>query len=241
MAALYYLPFQCGMSLHFRFSGQSIPNRAEIKDLYGVKIFFDPVSTAKRIEKAKILAEKIVADSSSAIETLDAIDSIVYHIAAHEVGHAIYGLDHVRKVIKAETKTLLEEPRAELTALFTMNLLFKNKVITESQLASHLKSFAIQDLRRYESFESSATRPYTISAINTYKVYEKTGYVTLTNDKIVFDDNRAPQVLNILSDQFKDILKAEDELNGQALEDILTEMQEETTLTKYLVWAFKAN
>ena len=27
MAAIYYLPFLCGANLHFRFSGQSIPNR----------------------------------------------------------------------------------------------------------------------------------------------------------------------------------------------------------------------
>ena len=29
-AAIYYLPFHTGMSLHFRFSGQSIPNRPEV-------------------------------------------------------------------------------------------------------------------------------------------------------------------------------------------------------------------
>lgn len=27
LAAIYYLPFQCGVNLYFRFSGQSIPNR----------------------------------------------------------------------------------------------------------------------------------------------------------------------------------------------------------------------
>jgi hypothetical protein len=27
LAAIYYLPFQCGVNLFFRFSGQSIPNR----------------------------------------------------------------------------------------------------------------------------------------------------------------------------------------------------------------------
>ena len=29
MAAIYYLPFQCAVSLYFRFSGQSIPNRCK--------------------------------------------------------------------------------------------------------------------------------------------------------------------------------------------------------------------
>lgn len=39
-----------------------------------------------------------------------------YHVAVHETGHAIYSLDSVRDVIRVSTKTLLEEPRAELTA-----------------------------------------------------------------------------------------------------------------------------
>ena len=47
----------------------------------------------------------------------------MYHVAAHEIGHAIYSLDSVRDIIKVSTKTLLEEPRAELTALHTLRLL----------------------------------------------------------------------------------------------------------------------
>lgn len=53
------------------------------------------------------------------------VGTIVWHVAAHEIGHAIYGLDGLglKDVIKTSTKTLLEEPRAELTALHTMTLL----------------------------------------------------------------------------------------------------------------------
>ena len=49
--------------------------------------------------------------------------TIVYHVASHEIGHAIYSLDSVRDIITVSTKTLLEEPRAELTALHTLRLL----------------------------------------------------------------------------------------------------------------------
>ncbi|CAK0782642.1 hypothetical protein CVIRNUC_005841 [Coccomyxa viridis] len=42
LAAIYYLPFQCGVNLYFRFSGQSIPNRSEVRHKEGVKIYFDP-------------------------------------------------------------------------------------------------------------------------------------------------------------------------------------------------------
>lgn len=33
LAAIYYLPFQCGVNLFFRFSGQSIPNRCAMPTL----------------------------------------------------------------------------------------------------------------------------------------------------------------------------------------------------------------
>ena len=36
LAAIYYLPFQCGVNLFFRFSGQSIPNRCVQHLLAGV-------------------------------------------------------------------------------------------------------------------------------------------------------------------------------------------------------------
>ena len=48
-----------------------------------------------------------------------------------QIGHAIYGLDHVKDVIQASTKTLLEEPRAELTALATMKLLVDEGRVSE--------------------------------------------------------------------------------------------------------------
>lgn len=34
MAGIYYLPFLTGTSLHFRFAGQSIPNRSAISQLW---------------------------------------------------------------------------------------------------------------------------------------------------------------------------------------------------------------
>ena len=55
-AGIYYLPFQSGQSLHFRFSGQRIPNRPEVKASKGVKIYFDPESTRVRVKRIKELA-----------------------------------------------------------------------------------------------------------------------------------------------------------------------------------------
>lgn len=61
----------------------------------------------------------------------------MWHVAAHEIGHAIYGLDAVKDAIRVSTKTLLEEPRAELTALHTMRLLLPAGLLTEVGLHPH--------------------------------------------------------------------------------------------------------
>ena len=91
-AAIYYIPFQSGMSLHFRFSGQSIPNRSTVKDEKGVKIYFDPVSTRNRQNQTEKLIQKVFEESvaSKLASRMSPIETITYHVAAHEVGHAIY-------------------------------------------------------------------------------------------------------------------------------------------------------
>ena len=137
---MYYIPFHTGMSLHFRMSGQSIPNRSatppprygrrdlprppissdfrrhaagmmrrddshmsfcvvcvcpglgrtEVKDRKGIKIYFDPVSKAARLVQASALVRRTFVDPEPLVGALDAVDSLVYHVAAHEIGHAIY-------------------------------------------------------------------------------------------------------------------------------------------------------
>lgn len=149
-AAIYYIPFQTGMSLHFRFSGQSIPNRSQVKTEKGVKIYFDPVSTASRQRQTEQLVREVFQeDVDSLIDTMDPIETLVWHVAAHEVGHAIYNLEAVQDCLHTpDIKSLLEEPRAELAALHTLLLLQKNQIIDEIATQKHLCSFALQDLRR---------------------------------------------------------------------------------------------
>jgi len=87
-------------------------------------------------------------------------------------------------------------------------------------------------------FTASTTRPYTISAINTYKVYEKTGYITKSGDSLKIDDSKALEVVNILSDQFLQVLDAEDRTAGDDLEKILEDMQQETPFIQWIVSKF---
>ncbi|EIE20277.1 hypothetical protein COCSUDRAFT_67562 [Coccomyxa subellipsoidea C-169] len=236
LAAIYYLPFQCGVNLYFRFSGQSIPNRSEVRQAEGVKIYFDPVSTAAREESARELAARVLADPAR--NSIDTVGTIVWHVAAHEIGHAIYGLDAVKDAIRVSTKTLLEEPRAELTALHTMRLLLPAGLLTEADVQGAVASFMLQDLRRFQMFDSSATRPYTVSAMACWKRAADLGYITLdTHNKVTIDDSKVLAFLDESSRVFETILDAEDRSDGPTIEKVLADMEaaETAPIVKFLI------
>lgn len=86
-------------------------------------------------------------------------------------------------------------------------------------------------------FSSSATLPYTISAIHTYTLYSRIGYISLTEDKssITINHSKALQALQELSLLFERILDAEDARNGDELASILQEMRNESEVVSWLV------
>ena len=49
----------------------------------------------------------------------------------------------------------------------------------QAGVANTVASFMLQDLRRFQMYDSSATRPYTVSAIANYKRAAHLGYITL--------------------------------------------------------------
>jgi hypothetical protein len=154
MAGIYFIPFKTGISLQFSFSGQSIPNREDVKQAKGVKIYFDAVETSARVEINKKLIAKCYHDASAAVIDKwrpSAVEQLVWHVAAHEVGHAIYNLESVASVFTSgANKSLLEEPRAELTAMFTLKLLFEQGVLDRHKLDESLAHFALDALRYFD-------------------------------------------------------------------------------------------
>ena len=58
-------------------------------------------------------------------------------------------------------------------------------VALQEDVAHHVASFMLQDLRRFQMFDSSATRPYTVSAMACWKRASDLGYITLNKDKKV--------------------------------------------------------
>ena len=91
-----------------------------------------------RVEQVKLKVQDIYLNGK--VEVVDkfkpdAVDQLVWHVAAHEVGHAIYGLG-ILPILYKRTNMMLEEPRAELTAMFTLRLLYKEKVLSFEELQS---------------------------------------------------------------------------------------------------------
>ena len=58
-------------------------------------------------------------------------------------------------------------------------------VALQDDVAHHVASFMLQDLRRFQMFDSSATRPYTVSAMACWKRASDLEYITLNKDRKV--------------------------------------------------------
>ena len=83
MAGIYYIPFKTGCSLVFSYSGQSIPNRLDVKKEKGVKIYFDAIETMARVEQVKLKVQDIYLNGK--VEVVDkfkpdAVDQLVWQI-----------------------------------------------------------------------------------------------------------------------------------------------------------------
>lgn len=233
-AAAYYIPFQSAMSLQFRFAGQSIPNRTEIRRKKGVKIYFDPVTMSLR-EKQMKKALETVCGSKEVLDKVDVIPFIVFHLSAHEFGHAIYPVGLMEDVLDGVTRSLLEEARADMTAYTAINLARKSGKYAESELKTALFNSMAFDLRRYVLWDSETLKPYRYSAMNAYKIFEKTGYLSLKDDRMILDESKYADALDALQSNFERMLGYIDKMDAESMKKQLKEMMEESDLIKWLV------
>jgi len=190
------------------------------------------------------LISKVFHDASSPSGVLakfapDAVEQLVYHVAAHEVGHAIYNLRNVEKCLPFPS-IQLEEPRAELTAMFALKLMYEQHGLSLEKLQMALAHFCLDGLRYFDKYESSALRPYITFQIYAYKVYERTGYLKVHSEseskKLVIDETKTLAALEEFGDCFLRILGLMDEKDGKALEQILEEeMKPESDLVRDVV------
>jgi len=241
-AWLVYSPFNTGCSLAFTYSGQSVPNRLNVKKEKGVKIYFNPVETDARlvqtIKKVKLLFHE--ADKLLNLVNPNGTDQIVWHVAAHEVGHAIYQLKNMEAFVGPGVCTLLEEPRAELTAMFTLwDLLFKKDVINFSMLTRHVLLFMMDGVRYFGKWGSAPMEPYIIFYVYSYNVYEEYGLLKVNrNKKIVVDESKVAVCCEQFSMLFRQMLNTIDQQNekgGNELVEIMEMMQKPGSLVRHMV------
>jgi len=230
LAGIYYIPFKTGASLVFSYSGQSIPNRLQVKEDKGVKIYFDAVETQARVNQVIAKVPEVFKDGTALLSEhrLNAVEQLVWHVAAHEVGHAIYGVSNMATYLSGETVTLLEEPRAELTAMFTLRLLFRKGRLSLPELQRHVLQFAMDGLRYFAKFTSQPMQPYIIFQIHAYNVYLKNHFFTFHDLKISVDLSKVLDVLDDFSSLFEEVLRCCDEQNAdgaRGLEQILQTMR----------------
>jgi len=233
-AAAYYIPFQSAMSLQFRFAGQSIPNRTEVRRKKGVKIYFDPVTMRQREKQMKKALEKVFG-AKEILDKVNIVPFMIFHLSAHEFGHAIYPVDLMESVLDGVTSSLLEEARADMTAYTAINLARKTGRYAESELKSALFNSMVFDLRRYVLWDSETLKPYRYSAMNAYKVFEKTGYLSVKDDRLVLDEAKYSESLNELQDHFERMLGYIDKMEAESMKKELKDMSEESNLIKWLV------
>ena len=112
---------------------------------------------------------------------------------------------------------MLEEPRAELTAMFTLRLLHREGVLDAAGLEKALAHFALDGLRYFSKYDSEALYPYIIFQIYAHKVYASHGYLSLhpESGKLVLDGSKTLSVLDEFAECFERILAGEDRSDGQ--------------------------
>lgn len=120
---------------------------------------------------------------------------------------------------------MLEEPRAELTAMFSIRLLHAQGVLTRAKTDMALAHFALDGLRYFDKYDSEALRPYIIFQVYAYKVYNRHGYLTVhpADGKLVLDATKTLEVLDVFVECFERLLGLMDMRDGAALEEMLFE------------------
>lgn len=240
LAGIYYIPFKTGSSLVFAYSGQSIPNRLQVKEEKGVKIYFDAVETQARVEQVIAKVPLLFKDGAALLAQYNpsAVEQLVWHVAAHEVGHAIYGISNMSAFLSNEVITLLEEPRAELTAMFTLRLLHQTGRLSLPDLQKHVVQFAMDGLRYFSKFSSQPMQPYIIFQIHAYNVYLKHGFFQFEQNAIIVDPSKVLDVLDDFSALFESVLASCDKQNeegGKELEGVLATMRQVTPFVEQVV------
>lgn len=228
-AGIYYLPFVTGMSLHFKFSGQSLPNRPEVKKAKGVKIYLDYDASAVRTEQSKELFCRLFHDKSDLASYISTKEALISHVIPHEFGHIICNFEDYQPHVSTLHSQQLEELRADLTALTALAVAHEAGTVTNKEMIASVINYLAHDLRRLVNWDSTAVRGYRNSMVHVFSLAEKTGVLSLTNGIVSFagdDVQKVEKFLGAARESFTTILAALDSHNVKALDQLLIEIHE---------------
>ncbi len=98
-AGVFITPLYSGEDFDFRFSGQIVPNRSDVR-MKGTKIFMDHNSCRNNVAVYRKTVEKyLIADFLSLFDELVTLETFLYYVIAHECGHSVLmGVDTKEKM-----------------------------------------------------------------------------------------------------------------------------------------------
>lgn len=103
------------------------------------------------MDELKKNAEKIFGSNAKYIEMANktcAEDYTFFNVSSHEMGHCIYGLEDLGDKIPVAMRSTLEEPRADLTALFV--LCEMRKLVPKEKIRHLLMVLFLTFLKRFK-------------------------------------------------------------------------------------------
>ena len=124
--------------------------------------------------------------------------------------------------------------------MFTLNLLYQQRVIDLAHLQRALVHFALDGLRYFAKFTSEALQPYIYFQIYAWKVYHDTGFLIETGGKgsasgLEIDPTKTLECLDIFSRRYLQILDCEDRSDGEELQAVLEELRAMTPFVQQIV------
>jgi hypothetical protein len=212
----------------------------QVKEEKGVKIYFDVNETNMRVELTRLLTPMLFSDPQGIWNHYKpcALDQLLWHVAAHEVGHAIYNLNVMNGLFKEPIiSSLLEEPRAELTAMFTLRLMCEKQFLSQAELSKALVHFALDGMRFFNKFHIHGLKSYIIFHMFAFRVYRKHGFLIQNPETrlLQFDDSKILNVLDEFANDFEQLLDKMDARDEAGLKQILNEISFEDDFIREIV------
>lgn len=180
-AGIYYIPFSTAMSVHFKFAGQSIPNRTNVKLEKGVKIYLDYQSNLARTERAKELFVQVFGEKyKNYVGQIKTDDQMIHHVVPHEYGHTICNFGDYAPQVPNSFSQNLEELRADLNALASLHILRTTGKFTDDQLLETVVGYIAHELRRFAMWTSNSVQPYKYSMLHIFDLLKQTEIIRAT-------------------------------------------------------------